>query len=356
MDTGFSTDGVLTMALDASGPRYERPEQVGSFFQLAVERVEALPGVTRASAINRLPLEGGSNSTATVEGRDPNLGTGPDIENRVVTSNYFDAMGIRLVAGRSFVAADGGPNSLPAAVVNETMARVFWPTGDAIGQRFCFEEGRWLTVVGVVADTRQWGIERPARPEAYELNQSTVSGIRPRFIVVRAGADPAGLVPAIRREVARIDPGVSVADVRTMGDVVDGATAERRFATLLVGLFAVTALLLVAAAVYALMSFFVARRTAEIGVRMALGATPSAVLRLVLANLLALAAAGGGLGLAGAALSAKAARVIVYGFSPTDPLMLAAGAASLLAVAAAGALAPAVRATTIDPVRALRSE
>ena len=356
MDTGFETDNVLTMALDASGPRYEEPQAVAAFFEEAVERVEALPGVACAAAINRLPLEGGSNSTATVEGRDPNLDRGPDVENRVITARYFDAMGIRLVAGRPFGPSDGAANSLPAALINETMARTFWPGGRAIGRRFRFDEGSWLTVVGLVADTRQWGIERRPRPEAYEIRQSTVSGIRPRFLVVRTATNPVGLVAAIRAEVARIDPGVSVADVRTMADVVDEAIAERRFGTLLVGLFAVTALLLVAAAVYSLVSFFVARRTPEFGVRMAFGATPGTVLRLVLSDTLALAGAGAGLGLVGALLSGKLARVVVYGFSPNDPWMFAAGTAGLAVVALCGALLPALRATRIDPVQALRSE
>lgn len=356
MDTGFSTSDVLTMALDASGPRYEQPEKVRAFFDEAVRRVGALPGVTHAAAINRLPLEGGSNSTATIEGRDPSLGPGPDVENRVITAGYFEAMGIHLVSGRRFGAADGAPNSLPAAVINETMARIFWPTAGALGQHFRFDDGAWLTVVGVVADTRQWGIERAPRPEAYEIGQSTVSGIRPRLLVVRAATDPTSLVAGIRREIARIDEGVSIADVRTMSDVVDGAVAERRFGTLLVGLFAVTALTLVAAAVYALMSFFVARRTPEIGVRMAFGATRGAMLRLVLSNALMLTSVGAAVGLAGVVLSARVARTIVYGFSPNDPVMVTVGAAGLIVVSLAGAFVPALRATRVDPARALRSE
>jgi putative ABC transport system permease protein len=356
MDTGFSTDNVLTLTLDASGPRYGQPEKVGAFFDEAVRRVEALPGVTRAAAINRLPLEGGSNSSATIEGRDPGLGPGPDVENRVITSGYFEAMGIRVVSGRPFGVTDGAPSRLRAAVVNQAMARVFWPAATAVGRRFRFDQGPWLTVVGVVADTRQWGIERPARPEAYEIGQSTVAGIRPRFLVVRAATGPTSLVAAIRREIAGIDQGVSVAEVRTMADVVDIAVAERRFGALLVGLFAVTALFLVAAAVYALMSFFVARRTPEIGVRMAFGATRGSVLRLVLSSVLRLTGIGAAVGLAGVVASANVARAMVYGFSPNDPVMITVGAAGLVAVGLAGAVVPALRATRVDPVRALRSE
>ncbi len=356
VDTGFSTDNVLTLALDASGPRYDDPQKVAAFFDEAVARVGAIPGVARAAAINRLPLEGGSNSTATVDGRDVSLGPGPDVENRVITQDYFDAMGIRVLSGRAFDATDRGPNSLRVAVINQTMARVFWPRSSALGGRFRFDEGPWLTVVGVVADTRQWGLERPPRPEVYELGTSTVAGIRPRLLVVRAASDPLALVGGIRRHIAAIDQGVSVADVRTMADVVDQATAERRFGALLIGLFALTAILLVSAAVYALMSSFVARRTPEIGVRMAFGATPVAVLRLVMRSALSVTGAGAAAGLVGAVLSAKAMRAVVYGFSPDDPLMLMLGAVGLVAIGLAGALVPALRATRVDPITALRAE
>ena len=356
IDTGFSRDNVLTLALDASGPRYDDPQTVAAFFDEAVARVGALPGVTRAAAINRLPLEGGSNSTATVDGRDVSLGPGPDVENRVITQDYFDAMGIRVLSGRAFDATDRGPNSLRVAVINQTMARVFWPRASALGGRFRFDDGPWLTVVGIVADTRQWGLERRPRPEAYELGTSTVAGIQPRLLVVRAASDPLALVGGIRRHIAAIDQGVSVADVRTMADVVDQATAERRFGALLIGLFALTALLLVSAAVYALMSSFVARRTPEIGVRMAFGATPGAVLRLVMRSALSVTGAGAAAGLVGVVLSAKAMRAVVYGFSPDDPLGMMLGAVGLVAIGLAGALVPAWRATRVNPITALRNE
>lgn len=356
MDTGFSRDNVLTLALDASGPRYDDPEKVAAFFDEVATPVGVLPGVTATAAINRLPLEGGSNSTATIDGRDAGLGPGPDVENRVITRDYFDAMGIRVISGRAFDATDSNPNSLRVAVINQAMARVFWPGRPALGGRFRFEEGPWLTVVGIVADTRQWGIERPPRPEAYELATSTVEGIRPRLLVVRAASDPLALVGEIRRRIASIDQGVSVADVRTMADVVGQATAERRFGALLIGLFALTALLMVSAAIYTLMSSVVARRTPEIGVRMAFGATRGAVLRLVMRSALVVAGAGAAAGFVGVVLSARAMRAVVYGFSPDDPLMMVLGAAGLVAIGLAGAVVPAFRATRVDPITALRAE
>lgn len=356
MDAGFSTADVLTMRVDVSGPRYQQAERVGAFFEEAARRVESLPGVTRAAAINRLPLEGGRNNTATVEGRDPALGRGPSVENRVITPGYFDAMGIRLVSGRLLTALDGAPGSLPVVVINQTMARLIWPHAGPIGKRFRFDPLPWLTVVGVVTDTRQWGIEWPARPEAYAIHQGSPFQSELRFLVVRAATDPMSLVAVIRREIARIDKDLPIAEVRTMADVVDTSVAERRFGTLLIGLFAFTALMLVAAAIYALMSFFVAQRTPEIGVRMAFGATRAGVPRLMLSNALTLTGIGTAIGLVGVVLSVKLARGMVYGFSPGDQVMVAAAAASLVAIALAGSVVPAWRATTVDPVQALRAE
>ena len=354
MDTGFGTGNVLTLTLRPSGPRYERPEAVGTFFEEAVRRVEALPGVTRAAAISRLPLEGGDNSTATIEGRDPSKGGRLLVETRPITSGYFDAMGIRLLSGRALGALDGTADSLPVVVINQTMAKRCWPEANAIGKRFTFGDNLWLTVVGVVADTRQWGLEHPPLPEVYSNHPAYLSALR--FLVVRTATDPLSLVPAIRTEIAKIDKDEPIANVRTMAQVVDKAVAERRFGTWLVGLFAVTGLGLVIAAIYALMSFFVAQRTSEIGVRLAFGATRSRVLRLVLFGALALIGIGTAVGLVGAMLSARLAAGLVYGFSPNDPVMMAAGAAFLVAVGIAGSFVPAWRAARLDPAQALRAE
>jgi len=357
MEMGFNTEDVLTMRLDVSGPRYAKPEQVGRFFDEVVGRVKSLPGVTQAAAINRLPLEGGRNDTVTIEGRDPSLGRGPLVETRVITPDYFDAMGIRLVSGRMLAELDGTPGSLPAVVINQAMARLTWPDASPIGKRFRYDEGDpWLTVVGVVADTRQWGIERPARPEAYMIHGASAFQRELRFLVVRSATDPAGLAGAVRREIASIDSSQPVADIRTMADVVDTAIAERRFGTMLVGIFAITALALVAAGIYALMSFFVAQRTPEIGVRMAFGATRRSVLRLVLSTALTLTGIGTATGLAGVLATTGLARGLVYGISPGDPGTLAGGTVFLVVIALAGSLVPAWRATRVDPVEALRAE
>jgi putative ABC transport system permease protein len=276
----------------------------------------------------------------------------------VMTTGYFDAMGIRLVSGRPLTQFDGAASSLPVAVVNEAMVRRCWPDESPIGKRFRFgDKDPWVAVVGVVADTRQRGLEAPARPEAY-----TIRGIPPlfeselRFLVVRTATDPMSLVEAIRSAIAEIDRNQPVADIRTMADVRDTAMAERRFGAMLVGLFALTALMLVVTATYALMSFLVARRTPEIGVRMAFGATRADVLRLILWNVLTLTGIGAAIGLAGVAATAGLARGLVYGISPTDPATVAGGTALLVAIALGGSLVPAWRATRVDPAQALKAE
>ncbi len=356
MDTGFRAEDVLTLTLDLYGPGYERPEAIGAFFDEAVRRVESLPGVSRAAAINRLPLEGGRNNTATIEGRDPGLGRGPLVENRVITPGYFDAMGIRLVSGRLVTDLDGTPDSLPVTVINQTMARQ-WPDESPIGKRFRFGDAfPWMTVVGVVADTRQWGIEVPARPEAYVVHGASPFQSELRFLIVRTAADPRALVGAVRLEIGAIDDDQPIAGIRAMADVVDTAVAERRFGAMLVVLFAVTALVLVMAATYALMSFFVSQRAPEIGVRMAFGATRGAVLWLTLSKALTLTGIGAAIGLAGVLVTARLVRGLVYGISPSDPATVAAGTLCVVLIGLAGALVPAWRATTLDPVRTLRAE
>jgi putative ABC transport system permease protein len=357
METGFSTEDVLTIRLDVSGPRYSQPERVGALFDELVRRVQSLPGVLQAAAINRLPLEGGRNDTLTIEGRDPRLGRGPLTETRVITPGYFEAMGIRLISGRMLTELDGSPDSSPTAVINQTMARRCWPDENPIGKRFRYDEGHpWLTVVGVVADTRQRGIEWPARPEAYMIHGASPFQSGLRFLVVRAATDPMSLVASVRRELAGVDSDQPVTDIRTMDEVVDASIAERQFGTLLVGIFAFTALLLVVAAVYALMSFFVGQRTPEIGVRMAFGATRGSVLRLILSTALILTGFGAAIGLAGIAATTRLVRGLVYGISPGDPVTVAGGAVMLFVIALAGALVPAWRASRVDPAETLRSE
>lgn len=362
MDHGFSTEGVQTMRLNLRGPRYEEQEQVRVFYEEALERIEALPGVRHAAAVSRLPLEGGTSSTAIIEGRESDFGReeGPLVEVKVITPDYFDAMGIPLLAGRKLTEQDSSLGR-PGVVINQTMAGRIWPDESPIKKRFTFAPPHWVTVVGVVGDTRQWGLERVAIPETYfPYSPRPTSGMfsfhSVRFVVIRTDVDPVSLVPMVRQEILRVDEEQPVSDIRTTGDILDASIARRRFNTLLIGLFASMALILVAAGIYGVMSYFVSRRTHEIGVRMALGADRTRVLKLVLGEGLQLAAVGVAIGLTGVFATTSLTAGMLYGVSPTDPLTVTGGTLFLVAIGLLGTLVPARRATRVAPVAALRDE
>lgn len=359
---GFSTRNVLTARLSLKGPEYADQERVRAFFEETLERLRALPGVRHVAATSKLPLEGGTNTAVLIEGQQAETagGNGPLVEVSVVTKGYFDAMGIPLFAGRTLAERDSSP-ARPGVVINRTMARQLWPDQDPIGKRFSFDPPNWRTVVGVVADVRQWGLERPPIPEVYvPYHPSPPSGMhsfdRVRFLVLRTDSDPMGLATLVRREVLSIDRNQPVSDIRTADQIVAGSLASRRFSTLLTGLFATMALLLVAAGIYGVMSYAVSQRTREIGVRMALGASRTDVLKLVLGQGLRLTAIGAAIGLAGVVASIRLTASMLYGISPTDPVTVACGTLFIIGIGLLSALVPAGRATRIAPVAALRQE
>jgi predicted permease len=350
------------MELNLSGPRYEQQEEVRDFYTEALEGIEALPGVRHAAAVSRLPLEGGTNSTAIIEGREGDFGEekGPLVEVKVITPDYFDAAGIPLLAGRTPTEQDSSLGR-PGVVINQTLAERAWPDESPLGKRFTFAPPHWVTVVGVVGDTRQWGLEREAIPEAYfPYSPRPTSGMfsfeRVRFLVIRSDGEPSSLVSMVRREISSIDADQPVANIRTTEDILDASIGRRHFNTLLIVVFASVALVLVAAGIYGLMSYFVSQRTHEIGIRMALGADSTRVLSLVLGRGLKLAVVGVGLGLAGVAASTKLTAGMLYGVTPTEPVSVAVGTLFLLTVSLPALLVPARRATGVAPTTALRDE
>jgi len=358
-DHGFRIAGVLTMRLNPQGPRYDEPEKVRAFFDEAFERIEALAGAERAAAISRLPLEGGTSGTAFAEGQQDEDGV--LVEIKTTTPQYFDAMGIPLLAGRTLSDQDRH-NQRPGVVINETMARSFWPDENPIGKRFRFRDPPWLSVVGVVGDTKQWSLERSARAEAYfpyiEGPQvpALASFTRVKFLVIRNGGDPMGLVGPIRREILAIDEHLPISDIRTTETLVNESIAQRRFNTILIGLFSSMGLLLVAAGIYGVMTVFVSQRIHEIGVRMALGANRGGVLKMVLGQGVKLTTVGVVLGLISVFAATKLIASMVYGVSPTDPVILIGGTVFLIVVGMGGTIIPASIATRVDPVLALREE
>ncbi len=364
-DQGFDAKGVLTARLSFVGPRYEELEAVMAFFRDALPRLRSLPGVEAAAATTKLPIEGGTNGRVVIEGREDDFGQeqGPLVERSLVMPGYFEAMGIRLIAGRLLSEQDVS-SDFPVAVVNQAMVRTAWPDADPIGKRFAYDPGGgWTTVVGVVSDVRQWGRERRALPEYYFPLASPpaywgrwtprVSGA---FVVLRSAVEPRILIRSLKEEIRSVDPQQPVSEIRTMDQILQSASARRRFNTLLIALFAGMGVILVAAGIFGLMSTFVTQRTQEIGVRMALGADTQGVLRLVIGQLIQLLVFGVLVGGIAVFASTRLIASLLYGVSPTEPLVLAGGTLFVALLAFMGSLVPALRAARIDPVAALRTE
>ena len=364
MPTGFAAEDVLTARLTLSAARYPDADRRSAFLSALAERVEALPGVRAAGAVSHLPFSGamlGSGFQA-VGGSDETLETTETIEAdlRGVTPGYFGALGIPLVAGRWLAEADG-PHAEPVAVIDSTLAARLWP-GEApaniIGRRM-----RWirsdvpLTVVGIAGAVRHEGPETPPRETVYRpypqyARATTV------YVTLRTATEPAALAAALRREVAALDPEQPVAEVLAMAERVEAATGRPRFQALLVALFAALAVALAACGVYGVVAYAVARRTREMGVRLALGAAPGDLLLLVLGEGLLLAALGVAAGLVMALAAARLLAGTLPGVPPVAPPWTSfAGAGLLLGVVALAACAvPALRAARVDPTAALRAE
>jgi putative ABC transport system permease protein len=357
-----SPEQVLTMRTVLPENRYRERAQREGFYDAVLGRVRALPGVVSAGYTTSVPLAWkGGTSGLTVEGRPPRQGLQDDAVHRQVTAGYLEALGLQLKAGR-FIAESDAPQTQPVAVVNEAMARTYFAGGDALGKRFKVggpdSERPWLTVVGVVGDLRQMGIEAPAKPEMYlpykQVNYQP--WFAPAHLVVRSSGEPASLVASVRREVHAVDPEQPVSNVQTMAEILGEEAAQRRTGMLLLATFAGLALLLASLGIYGVLSFFVAQHTQEIGVRLALGARPRAILALVLGKGMRLALAGLALGLCGALMLTRFIESQLFGVSASDPLTYAALALLLALVALLACYLPARRAMKVDPMVALRYE
>jgi len=356
-DPGFQPAGLLTLRVPLAGGRNAAPDLRIAFFQQVADRVAALPGVRAVGAVNGLPLTGlGGGSTFTVDGRPaPPLDQRPVALLRSATSAYFRAMGIPLLAGRGLAESDTS-QAPPVIVVNQTLARRFWPAGNPIGGRLVVDalNGRVAEIVGVVADVKPERIESQDWPTIYcPYPQSPVAAMT---MVVRTAQPPLSLASAVEREVRQLDPNQPVAEMRSMEEVVDRAVAGARFNTALLGVFAVIAFLLAAVGIYGVISCDVSERTHEIGIRVALGAQPGDVLKLVVGHGARLAAYGIAAGLAAAFALTRLMASMLYGVKATDAYTFAAIPVLLGAVALAASYLPLRRALALDPVTALRHE
>ncbi|HYN85040.1 MAG TPA: ABC transporter permease [Pyrinomonadaceae bacterium] len=356
VDPGFDSRGVLTMNVFLPGARYGEDAQQAAFFDRAVEELRARAGVEAVGVTSNLPISGNYDRVGFyVEDRPAaSREDVPDLERYIVNDDYFRAMSIPLREGRGFGAQDGA-DAPPVALVNEAAAKKFWPGESAVGRRVRTDpESPWRTVVGVVGDVRHYGLETAANMQFYVPYRQVPTQVM--TFALRAKDNPAALASSAREAVWAVDKDQPVYNVATMEELVAKSVAQRRFTLLLLGLFACVAVFLASVGIYGVMSYTVAQRTHEIGVRMALGAQPRDVLRLVVGKGLALALAGVGVGLVGALLLTRAIASLLYGVSATDVTVFAGVPVLLALVALAATYVPARRATKVDPMVALRYE
>lgn len=359
--TGMNADDVITMQVSLPSGTYSENAKIADLWTRFAERVEHIPGVKSAALASGLPpLRAPNMNDTEIEGFVQKEG-GP-IQNvdfdQVVSKDYFATMGIRLMDGRLFDDRDvqGAPD---VAIINKTMAMTFWPSQNPIGRRVRPDKD-WCTIIGVVDDVKNAGLDRPAGTELYvPFRQATAvnAGITSMYVVLRPqGGDPRALAGAVREQLNEMDPTLPLADVRLMEDVLSRAQARPRFLTLLLSLFSLVALAIATVGIYGVVSYSVARRTKEFGLRMVLGAQTGDVLGLVMKQGAGMIAVGVGLGLVLALFLTRLMASLLFGVPPTDPATFASVMALLFAVALAACYIPARRATKVDPIQTLRYE
>jgi predicted permease len=353
---------VLTMRTVLPKTKYKELSQRSAFYQQVLDRVEHLPGVTAAGYTTAVPLswKGGTSGFYPEGTKDPIPGMAYDANHREVSANYLQAMNIALRQGRYLEERDN-ENSIRVAVVNETMARQYWPGQSAIGRRFKLgdpqEDVPWIQIVGVVADVRQMGLDEPVKAEMYlPFRQDESPWYAPRDLVLRTSGDTSSLVGAVRQIVHDVDPDQPISNVATMSDVLGVEAAQRRMGMIMLVAFAGLALLLASLGIYGVLAYFVTQHTNEIGVRMAVGASPFNILALVVKKGMGLTLLGVGIGLVASFALTRLMSSLLFGVKASDPVTFVAVPLVLAAVALVACLIPARRAVKVDPMIALRYE
>jgi putative ABC transport system permease protein len=353
---GFNPANVLTTEVSLVSPRYDEEQRRESFFRELQDRLQSAPGVKSTGFISELPLSGEADDTFfTITEHPPaNPNDNADADFRVIDGDYFGAMRIPLLAGRAFDRQDSMECS-KAVIVNEPFVNKYFPKEDPIGKHLKMFEGKpeFVTreIVGVVGGNKHYALQESLRPEMFKPGSFTRMNI-----VVRSAGDPAMLTTAVREALRAIDPDEAASTFRTMDDVVSLSAAGDRFNTILLGVFAAIALLLTAAGIFGVLSYLVTQRTREIGLRMALGAQPRDVLRVIVGHGLRLVMLGLCIGVAGALVLTRWMSSVLFDVKPTDPLTFTAVAVVLAAVALLACYFPARRAMRVDPMEALRYE
>jgi predicted permease len=356
---GFNARNVLTLELTLNGPKYKDPQAVLATYRDLWNRVETLPGVTASGGVTALPMSQMFEwGPITVEGRV--LPPGENFINadqHMVSGHYFSAMEIPLRSGRFFNEQDN-PTSPKVVIVDEYMARQLWPDQNPIGQRIHYggvsDNEPWETVVGVVGRVKQYTLDADSRIALYRPQTQYPTGTM--NVVLRTGADPAALTSAVKQTIRALDSDLPLYNVRTMEQRMEESLARRRFAMLLLALFACVALALATIGTYGVMAYLVNQGTREIGIRMALGATQMGIVRLVVWKGMALALSGVAVGLAGAFALSRLMRSLLFGVSPADPLTFVAISLLLALVTLLASYVQAHRAAHIDPIVSLRYE
>jgi predicted permease len=342
-----------------TGSRYPDADSVRRSYDALWDRLEALPGAKRAGGVTTLPLsERFAWGPITAEGQMPPAGqTFINADQRTAAGRYFEAMDIELIEGRLF-GVDDRADSDRVILVDERMARDLWPGETAIGKRIKSGDinapDRWLTVVGVVRQVKHYGLDADARIALYRPHAQSTA--RTLFVTVRADGDLAALVPLVRGVVREIDPDLPLTDVRTMAERLDRSLARREFSMLLLAIFAGVAVVLSTIGVYGVMAYMVAQGTRDLGIRIALGASPGAIVGLVVRHGMTVAVTGVLVGLAAAFGLTRLMASLLFGVQATDSLTFTIIALALGLVSLLACLIPARRAARVDPVVALRSE
>ena len=378
LDIGYNTRNALTAQLTLPSDRYPTGEKMAAFYRELVERLQTSHGIEGAAVATGRPLRDRVTDVSTQDfslaGHEGDKNT-PNANFRVVSEGYFDVMGVRLLKGRRFSQSDS-PQTEPVAIVNQTMAKLYWPKSDAVGQSIRLGTmysngagaapdaaaadvfaGRWVKIVGVVSDARQIRvIDVPVRQEIFFPLQQRPETARAVTLIVRSPIPTEQVTGAVRQAVAGIDPDRPIFDILTLEQAVANSFATKRLATVLLGFFALVAMTLASVGLYAIMAYSVSQRTRDIGIRMALGARPADVLRLALGEAWRLTAVGLVAGIGAALLATRMMRSLVYDVSTTDPVTFAVAGTVLAIVAFLASYGPARRATRIDPTIALRYE
>lgn len=360
IDPGFNPGGLLTLRMELPESRYREIPKQTQFRQHVLEQLNAMPGV-QAAMISELPMSGESlMHNFIIDGREPLApGSEPELETRTVAGDYFRTMGIPLLAGRDFTSQDNADSPM-VGLVNESFVREYFPNENAIGARIAWARAtplQWMTIIGIVGDVKHYGLNLPELPAFYgsyiQLNQPWK---RWMYVAVRSDQNPATLIAQVKGQIWTVDNAIPITKLRMMSEVMASSLSAQQFNMTLMAIFAGVALILAAVGIYGVVSYSVTQRTHEIGIRMALGAETGDVLSIVLKQGLALAGLGVAIGLVAAFAVSRVMLTLLYGVSPTDPLIFGGISILLAGVALGATFIPARRATKVDPMIALRYE